>query len=57
MNCKRLTAAAVLCFLVLAPSVHASDRFRLVLNGIYNTSTLDFSDTRSYTEYAETARP
>ena len=52
---KRLTATAVLGVLSLAPSAHASDRVRVVLNGIYNTSTLTFTDNRSYTEYAETA--
>lgn len=56
MNCKRLTATVVLGVLSLAPSAHASDRVRIVLNGIYNTSTLSFNDTRSYKEYAETAR-
>jgi hypothetical protein len=34
----------------------AADRFRLAANGIYNTSTLSFSDTRQYTAFAETAR-
>ena len=54
---KKTGAVAVLALGAALPSAaDAQDRFRLVLNGIYNTSTIDFSDTRSFTEYSETAK-
>jgi hypothetical protein len=53
----RLAAFAAL-FLAFVPLARAgaADRFRLAANGIYNTSTLSFSDTREFTAFAETAR-
>jgi hypothetical protein len=54
---KKISAVAVLALsgAVLSAPADAQDRFRLVLNGIYNTSKPTFSDTRTFTEYAETA--
>lgn len=38
-----------------APALHAQDRVRIILNGAYSSAPAGFSETRTFTEFVETA--
>jgi hypothetical protein len=48
-------AAVAIATLLCAPALRAQDRVRLIVNGGFNPTTSDFSETRSFTEFVETA--
>lgn len=52
-HCLRGSIGVVLALAAL--SVTAEDRVRVIANGSWNAATAGFSDSRSYTEFAETA--
>jgi hypothetical protein len=47
------TASLLAVVLAVAPVARSEDRFRVILNGVFNTSSPSFDETRSFTEYAE----
>ena len=48
-------AAMALAAMLCAPALQAQDRVRLIANGAFNPTKASFSETRSFTEFAETA--
>ncbi|HSB61028.1 MAG TPA: hypothetical protein VLI67_04875 [Vicinamibacteria bacterium] len=48
-------ALVVLLAVLAAPPLHAGERFRLVLNGAISPTTRSFGETRTFTEFVETA--
>jgi hypothetical protein len=49
------TFAIALAAVLAAPAAHAQDRVRIILNGAYTPSLAGFSETRTFTQFVETA--